>query len=358
MKTLKTLSILVILVIAGGFLIARFSVQLVPLSMVGVRIQQYSILGEKGVEEKDFHPGWHWNLGPLHQWEIFDSTVQTLEMTSNPKYGDRRADDTVRIQSVDGATIWVDISIKYKIKKGLAHKVYQDTGGGQNYKQVVRTEARDACFIVLGKMRTEEFYNNPTDRRNKAGEIKNVLNESLSNNFLEVIDVFIRNIRFKAAYENKIRNKKLKDQEVELNKSKAKAAEMRGKTQVIEAETIKLVKIITKEKEAELIRMEAGTNRDITKIRADYEKYSTEKNADADLIASQKEAEGGFLVKNAEAEGEKMRNRAMQGVGGSTIVALEAAKNINLSNITVSTLNIDFLDIDKMATKLGVSDKK
>jgi len=356
MKLLKKLSILIIIVITGGFLIARFSVKMIPIGMVGVRVQQYPILGQKGVVAKDYQPGWHRNLGPIDHWEIFDSTVQTLEMTSNPKYGDRRADDTVRIQSVDGATIWVDISIKYKIKPGFAYRLYQDTGGGKNYKQVVRTEARDACFIVLGKMRTEEFYNNPKDRRHKAGEIKEVLNTSLSNNFLEVIDVFIRNIRFKSAYENKIRNKKLKDQEVELNKSKAKAAEMRGKTQVIEAETIKLVKIITREKEAELITMEAETNREITKIRADYEKYSTEKNADADLIASQKEAEGGFLVKNAEAEGEKMRNKAMQGVGGSTIVALEAAKNLHLGDITVSTLNVDFLDIDEMATKLGVQD--
>jgi hypothetical protein len=56
----------------------------------------------------------------------------------------------------------------------------------------------------------------------------------------------------------------------------------------------------------------------------------------------------------AEAEGEKLRNAAMIGVGGSTIVALEAAKNLNLSDVTISTVDTDLLDIDSMATKLGV----
>ena len=39
------------------------------------------------------------------------------------------------------------------------------------------------------------------------------------------------------------------------------------------------------------------------------------------------EAEKILMVKKAEAEGEKLRNRAMMGVGGSTIVALEAAND-------------------------------
>ena len=47
-----------------------------------------------------------------------------------------------------------------------------------------------------------------------------------------------------------------------------------------------------------------------------------------------------------------------QGVGGSTIVALEAARNLNLSEITISTVEVDLLDIDEMVTKLGVPEDK
>ena len=52
------------------------------------------------------------------------------------------------------------------------------------------------------------------------------------------------NVEFDPEYELKIRKKKLADQEVELNKAMARAETMAGKTQVIEAETLKLVSVI------------------------------------------------------------------------------------------------------------------
>ncbi len=139
------------------------------------------------------------------------------------------------------------------------------------------------------------------------------------------------------------------DQEVELNKSMAAAERMSGKTQVIEAETAKLVKLVEKEKEAELISMKAEIDLQIATIRANAKRYVTEKEADADLINAEKGAEGLLKVRMAEAAGEKLRNEAMQGSGGNILVALEAAKNLNITTLEVSTVENDFLDLDAMA---------
>ena len=357
MKIIKTLSVIIIVAIIGGWLVFNMMTVYIPVGMVGVRTQEYSVLGTKGVVMRDFGPGWHRDLGPVDTWTLFDSTMQTLEMTGDPQYGAQRGRDEVKVQSADGYAVSVDVTIKYRIMEKKAHKVYQDTGGEVRYKTIVRNESERACMGVFGQMKTEDFYN-PVERRDKAEIVKSRLASALKNNFIEVIDVLIRNVEFDPEYENKIRRKKLADQEVELNKSMARAEEMRGKTQVIEAETEKKVKIIRKEKEAELVKMQAETERQIAKIRADAGKYVTQKEADADLIHSQKNAEGDLLVKKSEAEGERLRNQAMQGVGGSTIVALEAAKNLNLSDITLSTMNIDLLDINDMATKLGVPEKE
>ena len=133
---------------------------------------------------------------------------------------------------------------------------------------------------------------------------------------------------------------------------------MRGKTEVIEADIIKQLNIIEEEKKAALIFLQAQTDLEIATIKANADKYSTQKKADADLVQAQKESAGQLLVKKAEAEGERLRNAAMMGVGGGVIVALEAARNLNLSDITVSTVETDLLDIDKMATKLGVPEQK
>ena len=353
MKTIRAIAFLIVLGIVGLWVAVKMLTIDIHVGTVGVRTQQYAVFGAKGVVTKDFGPGWHRDLGPVDSWTLFDSTVQTLEMTRDPGRGDMEGRDDVQVQSADGYTVSVDVTVKYRIQHDMAHRLYQDTGSGSKYKAIVRNEAQQACMGLFGQMKTEDFYN-PEIRRDKAEKVTALLEESLQDNFVEVIDVLIRNVQFDPDYEEKIRRKKLADQEVELNISMAKAEEMRGKTQVIEAETVRLVKIITKEKEAELITMEATTDREVAEIRAEAERFATEKQADADLIRAENEAEGELLVKKAEAEGEELRNRAMMGVGGSTIVALEAARNLNISQVTVSSVQTDLLDLDEMATKLGV----
>ncbi len=357
MSVIKYLSVAVVVCVLAAWLLVSFVTIYVPIGQVGVLTREYSMFGKKGVVDDDFKPGWHWDIKPIHSWTLFDSTVQTLEMTKDPHLGSKAGQDDIKVQSDDGYSVSVDVTVKYRILKDNAFKLYQSTGSGIKYKSIVRTESQRACMTLFGEMKTEDFYN-PDKRRNKEIAVKKILKESLKNYFVDVIDVLIRDVQFDKEYEKKIQLKKLADQDVELNKSMAKAEEQKGKTQVIEAETRRKLNIIRQKQESELVRMEADTNRNIAKIKADYEKYSTQKQADANLIAARQQAEGELLVKTAEAEGEKLRNQAMQGVGGSTIVALEAAKNLNFGDMTISTMNIDLLDLDSMATKLGVPKSK
>lgn len=356
MKTTKAISLVIVLVIVGGFAVLKLLTVYIPVGKIAVRTQEYAVLGSKGVVGEDFGPGWHRDLGPIDSWVLFDSTVQTLEMTRDPRRGSKSGRDDVQVQSADGYAVSVDVTIKYRITAGKAHKLFQDTGSGIKYKTIVRNEAQKACMGLFGQMKTEDFYS-PQERRRRAGQVKELLVESLENNFVEIVDVLIRNVQFDPEYEMKIRRKKLADQDVEVNKSEAEAARTKGKTQVIEAETIKLVGIIGEEQKAEIVRMQAETDRKIARIKADYEKYATQKVADAELIKAQKEARGELLMKKAEAEGERLRNQAMMGAGGRMLVALEAARNLNLKDVTISTVDTDLLDIDKMVDKLGAPEE-
>ncbi len=357
MKTIKILAIIAIVAILGFVLSIMMFIKNIPLGQVGVLTREYAVGGKKGVVDEDYKPGWHPNIGPLHSWQLYDSTVQTLEMTREAHHGSSKGRDDVKVQSSDGYQVSVDVTVKYRIMKGKAHLVYQNTGSGSKYKIIVRNEAEKSCIEHFGKMRTEDFYN-PGQRRIIAVDVQASLSESLKDNYVEIVDVLVRNVQFDPDYENKIRKRKLADQEVEVNKSMKRSLEMQGKRQVIEAETKKMLSVIQQEKQATLVTMEAQVNRDITKIVAEYEQYATEKSADADLIAAEMTAKGDLMVKKAEAEGERLRNQSMQGVGGSTIVAIEAAKNLNIKQITISTVDTDLLDIDKMATKLGVPENK
>lgn len=354
MKSLRTVSIIVVVVIVAAWLSLKFFTVDIPAGQVGVRTQEYAILGKRGLVQKDFGPGYHRDLGPIDSWNMFDTTVQTLELTRDPYHGARSGRDDVQVRSADGNEVSVDVTLKYRIMDGQAHNLYADTGAGEKYKRVVRTQAQDTFMDVFGQMNTEEFYD-PQVRRERAAAAEERLTRQLKERYVEVIDVLIRNVEFDGEYEQRIRRKKLADQEVELNQSMEKAAQKRGETQKVEAETEKAVKIIQQEQKAEIRVMEAETELAIARIRAEAERYAAERGADADLIAAQKDAEGQLLVGRAKAEGERLRNQALATAGGGTLVALEAARNLNLSDFTVSSMSVDILDLDEMARKLGVS---
>jgi hypothetical protein len=91
----------------------------------------------------------------------------------------------------------------------------------------------------------------------------------------------------------------------------------------------------------------------VTDILADANKFLIQKKAEGDLYKEERRAAGELLVARAKAEGERLRRMAMTGLGGNLIVALEAARNINLADVVISTQDLDLLDIDTMVNKLG-----
>ena len=88
----------------------------------------------------------------------------------------------------------------------------------------------------LAPCELEQFYA-PAVRRSKTNEAKQLLRTELAESNIELIEILIRDIAFDPSYERKILDKKLADQDVELNKSRALAEEKKGETNRIAAET-------------------------------------------------------------------------------------------------------------------------
>jgi regulator of protease activity HflC (stomatin/prohibitin superfamily) len=354
LKSLRGMSIIFISCIFVLCVLRFLLAKDIEVGTVGVRTQEYGIFGSKGVVAKDFGPGWHRDFGPIDTWNTYDSTVQTLEMVGAMGNEGKKGSDSdyVRVQSADGYAVSVDITAKYRIKPGEAYLLYGELGSGDRYKVTIKTKTEEVCMAVFGKMRTEQFYD-PEERINRQREALVDLKAILDPLHIEVIDLLMRDVFFDPAYEGKIRSKKLKDQEVEVNVSMKLAEVQRGIRQVVEADTAQQVAVIGKDLEKEIKIMESEAAVQIATIKAEAAKYSMQKKADADLSLQTAEAEGIRLVTTAEAKGEEARNLALVGEGGGTLVALEAAKNLKIDHVTVSSENMDFLDVVGMAKKLG-----
>jgi regulator of protease activity HflC (stomatin/prohibitin superfamily) len=340
--------------IAAYYIGFKLCVTKVGIDQTGVRTKVWGV--GKGVIERDYGPGWHRHIVNVDSWDFYDTTVQTLEMTKEAtKEGEER--QYLLIRTADDYEVSIDIIVKYQLKREYVHRLRQEIGLGDKYKVIVKNEAKDVCRSVFGKMQAIDLYN-PDEKRMRAQEAKLLLNHRLKSRYVKVIDMLILEITYDPQLERKIKNQKLAELDVVLNISKARAAEKRGETQEIDAGTEAVAQQIEGEREGELLILHTITEDMIEEVLAEANKFLVEKHAEADLYKKKKLAEGRLLVKKAEAEGEKLRREAMTGLGGNMIVALEAARNINLEDIGISTQDIDLLDIDEMINKFGAPQQK
>ena len=339
---------LTVVLIVSGMTVLSLIKKIAP-NQVGVRTQNFSFMGEKGVIKTDFDaPGWYRYIPIVDSWAVYDKTIQTLNMG----HGWKGAPE-LSLVTADGYKVSLDVTVKYRIMPGKAHMLFQLLGPGNAYKNKVENETQDKCRRVFGKMRTENFYN-PELRAEKTKEAMIALSKVMNERFIEVTDILIRDVSFDPQYERKIKQKKLADQEVELNRSQSRAVEFKGITQKIVAEINAQVKIIDQEKDLAIAKSKAENDVKAQKIATDYRRYVTEKRADADLIAAELNAKGQLLLDNAKAEGEKLRNAALAGQGGATLVALEAAKNLRIKSAIFSTEDFNPFNLKDVARTLGV----
>lgn len=333
----------------------KFFVIKVGVDQVGVRTIIWGV--KRGIVQKDYGPGWHRAITAIDQWDLYDSTVQTLELAKEPSRLGHDERKEAAIRTADDYDVSADIIVKYQIKKGHAWQLRQDIGVGERYKIIVENETRDIARSVLGKMVERDLYN-PIEKRKRAEEFKVQLTERLLPRHVDIIDVLILEMRFDPQLERKIKNIKLAELDNVLNKSKALAAEQRGITQTIDADTEAIAAKIGGDKERAITVLDAETTKKTIELLAEADKYLVQKKAEGDLYKQQRKADGNLLIKQAQAEGERLRREAISGIGGDIIVALEAARNMNLADVNISSLDLNLLDVDDMATRFGVSDTK
>lgn len=353
MKITKILSLGVIglAVLAIGF---RLCVIKIEPGSTGVLVKEWG----GGLQQKDFPPGYYMALGPLHTWQVMDTTVQTLNMlrTTNSKAGQSQAtfEKAIRVKSSDGADVTLDITIKYRIKNEEAWQVFQTQGAGERFKKQVATRAKDTLVSGLGTLRTEEFFD-PDKRRKTQRVMEEQLLPELDSIHVDLIAILIRDLEFQESFQAKIKAKTLTKQRAEVNTARTNAAEAVGETKEIEAQTGAKVAVIDQDLEKTLTEMRAENDKKIKRVVADYEKYVVETRSKAELYANEKEAEGIRLLKDAEARGEALKRQALSGDGGATLVALRTVENLKFDHLSVSTQLVNPLDLAEMMKRLGAT---
>lgn len=273
--------------------------------------------------------------GISHSFSVLDKTLQTLDMTESTARGDRKGKDDIKIKTKDGSDVYVDVKVQYRIMAEQADIVVATSGLGEAYKQKwARDYARTMVRNFLGELTTEEFYDS-SKRDAKLDMASNSINERLNQFGIKIDNIVIpQRPHFYAEYEEMIKNKKLADQAVLEEQSKALAAKQKQNTMIVQETNRKNVAIeqFSGEMQQKLIQIKADSDRGRKAADAYYQKVTI--NATANLYDLERSAEGILAKRTAEANGIRELNNALSAPGGRTMVKLEYARR--LKDITFS----------------------
>ncbi|CAA6695428.1 Unannotated [Lentimonas sp. CC19] len=327
---------LIALVALTIFFLVTFRVQRVSGTEVGIKVNNVTgditVIAESGTNIYN---------GLLSTFHLLDMTVQRLEMVSESGRGQRSGRDDLRIKTVDGSDVFLDLTINYQLRRDMVESVVTTSGLEDAYKyKWVRDYSRSVCRSVFGEMTTEEFYD-ASVRDQKAQLAMVELNELLKPYGIEVSSVIAEKFSFHKEYEERIRAKKLADQEVEEQVSKAKAARQNQIFREVEATKKKEVVLASYDGEMQKLLVEATANAERDIRNAEAYVIDTQLGADANFYQRDKNAKAILVTAQAEGEALTAMAQAYEGIGGVNLVKRAYAGRLMDMKITGQPFTIE-----------------
>lgn len=264
--------------------------------------------------------------GISHEFYVLEKTLQTLDMTGN---------DTLKIKTIDGSDVYVALKVQYRIIADMSEQVLFTSGPADRYKDKWAWDyVRSICRDHLGELTTEEFYDS-SKRNVQMVKAKQEAKERLQRFGIQIDDIVVpQKPRFYAKYEELIKKKKLADQAVLEEQSKALAAVQVKETAKVDETAKKNVAVEQFRGEMEKLVIQANAEAERVKRAAEAYHKKTTVGADAEFYRLEKKGEATLASKKAEAQGIKALKKALEGKGGRNMVKMEYAKKLKDLQIT------------------------
>ena len=307
-----------------------------------VGIRQITFGPGKGFSETGLQPGYHWTVPLYSKIHMVPQVVQILHLHRNKnKYPN--ATGSLEVQTTDGATVDVDVSILTRIYD----RPSKDHGGPADliknigiadgvWRNHVRRVSDDELRRALGKLSTGQFYD-PFLREKQVEVAKNNAHRRLNEFGIAVEQILIRRYTYRAKrIDDAIFSKNLQDQEERLNATKSGLAKVK----------------------AELEQVAAEWDAKIRTLKVEGENKAKVVKSEGDLYEEEQKATGNLELAKARAEVEKIKAEVLANTeGADTYLAFKLTPILGSLKGGLVT-DIDPYDLTAWLKKLGISGTK
>jgi regulator of protease activity HflC (stomatin/prohibitin superfamily) len=332
MKTLLRITVaLAALFLLFALSLAFLTVRIEPWQ---IGVKQNQIAG--GFAERDFGTGFRLRVPGMHVWHLLERRTHFIS------FGDERSDFPVaderpplEIRTKDNNLATYDVTVTYRIKEGEAHLIVAE-GNKLSYRDRVLTTVGSVLREELAELGSEKTYDTD-ERMSVVASIRPKLTLALAGNHVVPEQILIRAIRFPEGYEQRLQEKQLTYQTLELARAQTLVEDQRAITETSSAEISAAEKKLRGDRDKQLQEKRSTNEVKVAEILAAADVYDRGTRARADALYTTSVAEGKLSVEKAEALRDELRNTALDTIGGRIYLAQKAATNLQFESITLNS---------------------
>lgn len=189
------------------------------------------------VSTRALDPGWQF-INPFTQSiQQYPVTIQTYSMVARGNEGSDANDDSIKVQSIEGQQVNLDVVIQYQVIKEQAADLFQDWGGAPINlveDRVVRQYTRSQVPLVASRYGWEEI--SASEREKISGEVAQRLEAEFTRRHLRLVSFGIREVHLPQQLQQALDQKIQAQQEAERQEYQLQQARVKAQQDQVAAE--------------------------------------------------------------------------------------------------------------------------
>lgn len=325
-------------VLAAVFVIAFTFGTSVPPGALGIR--QVKLGPGQGFSTEALSPGYHWSVPGYSVVHVLPAAVRVVNLNREAKRGEF---DAVDVQTSDGATVDVDISILNRLFTEAGTVDGMEHGGPRElvislglspaiWNERLRAITAGELRRTLGRLNSADFYD-PGKRESALTEAEAEVKKAVAPFGLKIEGILLRRYTYRSERINDaIFQKNLQEVDERLNAAKSRLAEAK----------------------AELEEVAARLDARIETLKVEGENRASVLRAEGDRLDAELRAQGDLLVTQARADIDRQRAEVLsEGRSSQLLVARELAPLLGTLRGGVVS-GVDPYDLEQWMKRFGV----